>query len=440
MVSTLCDGIFLRRCLEFLTGTVIEHFLFTDSSSAKQLASRQGVGKVKHIAGKLLWVQDTVSQKQVALIQVPTLWNLSDIGTKPLGAKRLRLLLHELGVSTEEGNCIVGQAEYEEQSSRHGGGRELAVLAKNIARILVMMGLGPVPGNAMEVEANEQCSLAENVETQSTSHGNETFWMVVILMLIVGAWAIFFWRLLKWLKQVAEGHEHLCLQVAELDAYAGGIRTDCDQVIRNSERLRQNMIRLENQQEMVSDGTDSLHYALVEMGGYVRHCDLTAQQRSHMYMQERGNMVAANAMGQQRYLQVIRQQSHGFAIGEDTDMRMEGGESETDSGANDPTVGAEGEGPWTPLITMFRGEINTALSMENFRDASELQRIVLIILDNLKAGNFRINSSRNAILNEISNRLMSLMPRTRAWNSSVADRYNGYAITVRQLMVTQDTT
>jgi hypothetical protein len=201
------------------------------------------------------------------------------------------------------------------------------------------------------------------------------------------------------------------------------------------------MIRLENQQEMVSDGTDSLHYAVVELGGYVRHSDLTAQQRSHMYTQERGNMVAANAMGQQRYLQVIRQQSRGFAIGEDTDMEVnEGGESEMDPDAMDPAVGAESEGPWTPLITMFRGEINTALSMENFRDASELQRIVLIILDNLNSGNFRINSSRNAILNEISNRLMSLMPRTRAWNSSVADRYNGYAITVRQLMVTQDAT
>ena len=97
MVSTLCDCIFLRRCLEFITGAVIEHYLFTDSSSAKQLASRQGAGKVKHIAGKLLWVQDAVLYKQVALIQVPTLWNLSDIGTKPLGAKRLTLLLHELG-------------------------------------------------------------------------------------------------------------------------------------------------------------------------------------------------------------------------------------------------------------------------------------------------------------------------------------------------------
>ena len=86
---------------------------------------------------------------------------------------------------------------------------------------------------------------------------------------------------------------------------------------------------------------------------------------------------------------------------------------------------------------MFRDEINSALSVENFRDASELQRIVLI---DLNAGNFRVDAARNTILNEISNRLMSLMPRTRALNPAVADRYNGYAITVRQLMVTQNET
>jgi hypothetical protein len=108
MVSTLCDGIFLRSCLEFLTGATIEHYLFTDSSSAKQPAIRQGVGKVKHVAGKLLWIQDAVLNKQVMLIQVPTMWNLSDIGTKPLGAKRLRLLLHDIGVSTHEGKIHCG--------------------------------------------------------------------------------------------------------------------------------------------------------------------------------------------------------------------------------------------------------------------------------------------------------------------------------------------
>ena len=155
MLSTLCDGIFLRRCLEFLTGATIEHYLFTDSSSAKQLSTRQGVGKVKHVAGKLLWIQDAVLRKQVMLIQVPTLWNLSDLGTKPLGAKHLRLLLHELGVSTHEGEYVVGQAEYEQHSSRYGGGKEMAVLAMNIARVLVVMGLGPMPGTGMTVDDDE---------------------------------------------------------------------------------------------------------------------------------------------------------------------------------------------------------------------------------------------------------------------------------------------
>ena len=32
-----------------------------------------------------------------------TLWNLSEIGTRHLSAKRLKLLLHELGVSTHDG-------------------------------------------------------------------------------------------------------------------------------------------------------------------------------------------------------------------------------------------------------------------------------------------------------------------------------------------------
>lgn len=109
MVSTLCDGIFLRKCLEFLTGATLEHYLFTDSSSARQLATRQGVGKVKHVSSKLLWVQDAVFNKQMMLVQIPTLWNLSDIGTKPLSANRLKLLLHELGVSTHDGQYVVGQ-------------------------------------------------------------------------------------------------------------------------------------------------------------------------------------------------------------------------------------------------------------------------------------------------------------------------------------------
>ena len=191
MVSTLCDGIFLRRCLEFLTGATLEHYLCTESSSARQLATRQGVGKVKHVSGKLLWVQDVVLNKQVMLVQIPTLWNLSDIGTKPLSAKRLKLVLHELGVSTHDGQYVVGQMEYEQQSARHGGGKEMVVLAKSIARVLVLMGLGPVPSAAVNLEGGDQCSLKEP-DTFSTDgeHGQLAFWMFTFFMLAAVIWSM----------------------------------------------------------------------------------------------------------------------------------------------------------------------------------------------------------------------------------------------------------
>ena len=93
----------------------VERYLHTDSLSARQLAMKQEVGKAKHSAGKLLWIQDAVQNKVTNLVQVPTLWTFSDIGTKPLGAKRLRLLLHEMCVATGEGDYAVGAEEFQQQ-------------------------------------------------------------------------------------------------------------------------------------------------------------------------------------------------------------------------------------------------------------------------------------------------------------------------------------
>ena len=98
MVSTLADGLFLRRCAEFVTRATIEHYLLTDSSSARQLAARQGVGKIKHLSTKILWIQSLVQEKAIILSQISTVWNVADAGTKVLSSKRLRLLLHQLGV------------------------------------------------------------------------------------------------------------------------------------------------------------------------------------------------------------------------------------------------------------------------------------------------------------------------------------------------------
>ena len=48
IVSSMCDSIYLRRCLEFALELQVMQVQFTDSSSARQLLGRQGCGKIRH--------------------------------------------------------------------------------------------------------------------------------------------------------------------------------------------------------------------------------------------------------------------------------------------------------------------------------------------------------------------------------------------------------
>ena len=82
LVSCTCDGVFIRACLEFALGGEIQHVVYTGSSSARQLACRQGNGKVRHLSGKVLWIQQKTQDGSIELRQIPTLENLVGIGTK----------------------------------------------------------------------------------------------------------------------------------------------------------------------------------------------------------------------------------------------------------------------------------------------------------------------------------------------------------------------
>ena len=117
-------------------------------------------------------------------------------------------------------------------------------------------------------------------------------------------------------------HDQLCLQVAQLDQHAGEVRNDCDALQRTAAELRENMVEIETQQMMVSDTTDGVHYALIQMGGFVSTTELTPAQRRHMCQQKSGNLIASRVMGQQGFLQVVRHQNQGSTAGQDTDKTM----------------------------------------------------------------------------------------------------------------------
>ena len=112
MVSGMCDGIFILACAEYVSEQKIQHVQFTGSNSARQLASRQGCGKVRHVSGKILWVQQRVADNLVDLRQVETLWNLADIGTKSLSQQRLFLLMNQADMVYVATGENVGTYEY----------------------------------------------------------------------------------------------------------------------------------------------------------------------------------------------------------------------------------------------------------------------------------------------------------------------------------------
>ena len=86
IASSASDETYIRAVLEFAPGAKVDNYIFTDSPSARQLVTKIGVGKVRRLDGKLLWIQ---SRKEFKMVQVPTDGNIADLNTKPLGKQML---------------------------------------------------------------------------------------------------------------------------------------------------------------------------------------------------------------------------------------------------------------------------------------------------------------------------------------------------------------
>ena len=68
-----------------------------DASAAKGMASRKGLGKVRHKAVNQLWIQDRVSRGDLTIAKVSGKENLADILTKHVNAEDIRVHLHRTG-------------------------------------------------------------------------------------------------------------------------------------------------------------------------------------------------------------------------------------------------------------------------------------------------------------------------------------------------------
>ena len=86
MCSTAEELLYLR--------TILEHFLFRvhktlfcDSVAARGVAQRAGLGKVKALALKSLWLQVDVRERGLQIKSIASKGNKADLGTKVAGGE-----------------------------------------------------------------------------------------------------------------------------------------------------------------------------------------------------------------------------------------------------------------------------------------------------------------------------------------------------------------
>ena len=79
--------------------------LGSDSSAARSVASRHGLGKLKHLALKHLWIQETVRQGRVVLRKELGVENAADLLTKHLAEEKVLHYLDKLGFTYRDGRA-----------------------------------------------------------------------------------------------------------------------------------------------------------------------------------------------------------------------------------------------------------------------------------------------------------------------------------------------
>jgi len=132
-------------------GYRVEWKILSDSAAAKAMAQRQGVGKVRHLDLRTLWVQDLVKYEHLRIVKCKGLCNKADIGTKVHPVARFRELCEfcglrrtaEVQTNTNVINGMVGAATVNGvigAASRHCN-MDVSVIQQALATLLVALGV-----------------------------------------------------------------------------------------------------------------------------------------------------------------------------------------------------------------------------------------------------------------------------------------------------------
>ncbi|HIG87931.1 MAG TPA: transposon Pol polyprotein, partial [Planctomycetes bacterium] len=91
-------GMLMKTVLEFMGFQIGKPRLRVDSKAAKSMAQRYGVGMVRHLEVKILWIQQLCKDKRLSVYKIDGNTNIADLGTKVLAKARIEDLMSRAGL------------------------------------------------------------------------------------------------------------------------------------------------------------------------------------------------------------------------------------------------------------------------------------------------------------------------------------------------------
>ena len=81
LTGATSEALNIHSAIRFLTAAPVVLKAFTDSSACRGICARQGVGRIKHLAVRMLWLQQAIRDGRLTVHAVSTQENPADIGT-----------------------------------------------------------------------------------------------------------------------------------------------------------------------------------------------------------------------------------------------------------------------------------------------------------------------------------------------------------------------
>ena len=98
LIEAASRGLGLQALVKDL-GQEIGVDLYCDASAGRSMAFRKGLGKVRHMDTKFLWIQDLVKTGRIKVLKIKGTQNPADVGTKHLTIKEMEEKLSSVGMN-----------------------------------------------------------------------------------------------------------------------------------------------------------------------------------------------------------------------------------------------------------------------------------------------------------------------------------------------------